>query len=50
MSACRLSVLWTVPLCLCAAALPSIARADTDACTMLTQAEIASAVGVAIAA
>lgn len=50
MSACRLSVLWTVPLCLCATALPSIARAETDACTMLTQAEIASAVGVPVVA
>ena len=50
MSACRLNVLWTASLCLCAAALPSIARADTDACTTLTQAEIGSAVGVPVAA
>lgn len=49
MSGCRLSVLWTVPLCFCAAALPSITRADTDACTMLTQAEVSSAVGVPVA-
>ena len=31
----RLRFLWTVPLCV-AVALPSIAAADTDACTMLT--------------
>jgi hypothetical protein len=45
-----LGVSWTFPLCLCAAALPSAAHADTDACTMLTQAEVASAVGVPVAA
>jgi hypothetical protein len=37
-------------LALCAAALPSIARGDTDACTLLTQAEVGSAVGVPVGA
>lgn len=49
MPACRVGVSWTYLLCLCAAALPSGAHADTDACTMLTQAEIGSALGVAVA-
>jgi len=50
MHACRVCVSWTYRLCLCAAALPSAAHADVDACTMLTQAEIGSALGVPVAA
>jgi len=49
MIACRREILRTVALS-CAAALPSVAFADTDACTLLTPAEIGSAVGVAVAA
>lgn len=50
MTAFRLLGSWTCRLCLCAAALPSVARAETDACTMLTQAEIGSAIGVQVGA
>jgi hypothetical protein len=46
MGGCRL--LWGLPLL--AAALPSIAFADTDACALLTPAEIGSAVGVPVTA
>ena len=34
----------------CAAAMPAVARADTDACTLLTPAEVGAAVGVAVGA
>jgi hypothetical protein len=45
-----LGVSWTFPLWLCAAALPSAAHADTDACTMLTPAEVGNVVGVPVKA
>ncbi len=41
---------FTAPFLLCAAALPSAARADTDACTVLTPAQVGTAVGVPVAA
>ena len=50
MSARPFRVAWICALCLCAAALPPVARADTDACTMLTPAEIGSAIGGPVAA
>ena len=53
MSICRLGTLSTAPLFFlfcAAAALPSIAQADTDACTVLTPAQVGAAVGVPVAA
>lgn len=50
MSTFRLSVLCAVPFCLYAAAMPTAALADTDACTLLTPAQVGAAVGVAVAA
>jgi len=48
MAGCRLAVWWALPLC--AATLPALAFAETDACTLLTPAEIGSAVGVPVTA
>jgi len=45
----RREVVWAVLLC-GAAALPSVARADIDACALLTPAEIGGAVGVPVTA
>ena len=50
MRGCRLGVVWMAAGCACGAALPSIARADTDACALLTQAEVGNAVGVPVTA
>ena len=49
MSTFRLGALCAVLFCLCAAALPSAAPADTDACTLLTPAQVGAAVGVSVA-
>ncbi|MGH9624774.1 MAG: hypothetical protein ACRD4G_10600 [Bryobacteraceae bacterium] len=40
----------SAPLLLFMAVMPSIAQADTDACTMLTAAQVGAAVGVPVAA
>ncbi|MGA8005064.1 MAG: hypothetical protein WCA17_03105 [Burkholderiales bacterium] len=48
MSTFRRGALWAAPFWLCAAAMPSAARADTDACTILTPAQVGAAVGVAV--
>src|SRR6516164_3739783 len=48
-SAGRREVVWAVLLC-GAAALPSVARADIDACALLTPGEIGGAVGVPVTA
>ena len=45
----RREVVWAVLLC-GAAALPSVARADIDACALLTPGEIGGAVGVPVTA
>src|SRR5512135_923673 len=50
MRACRLGAWSCIPLWLCTAALSSAARADTDACTVLTPAQVGAAVGVPVAA
>jgi hypothetical protein len=50
MSSRRLATLCTVSLVCSAAALPLSARADTDACTVLTPAQVAAVVGVAVSA
>ncbi len=42
--------LFAAPFWLCAAAMPSAARADTDACTLLTPAQVGAAVGVPVGA
>jgi hypothetical protein len=46
----HLRALRTVPLWLWAAAMPSAAQADTDACTVLTPTQVGAAVGVSVAA
>lgn len=48
MSPFRLSTLCAVPFCLFAAAMPAAALADTDACTLLTPAQVGAAVGVSV--
>src|SRR3954471_11484545 len=45
-SICRLILVMASPWC--AAALPLMARAETDACTLLTPAQVAAAVGGAV--
>ena len=49
MSTFRLGALFAAPFFLCAAAMPSAALADTDACTLLTPAQVGAAVGVKVA-
>jgi hypothetical protein len=49
MSTFRLGALWAAAFGLCAAAMPSAAQADTDACTLLTPAQVGAAVGVSVA-
>jgi hypothetical protein len=46
----RLRALSGVPFWLCAAAMATAAQADTDACTVLTPAQVGVAVGVPVAA
>jgi hypothetical protein len=48
MSPFRLRALCAVPFWLFAAAMPSAARADTDACTLLTPAQVGAAVGASV--
>ncbi|MGH8739074.1 MAG: hypothetical protein ACREU5_09575 [Burkholderiales bacterium] len=50
MSANRLGASVAVPLLLCAAAMPAAAQAGTDACTVLTPAQVGAAIGVPVAA
>ena len=50
MSTVRLGALCAGLVSLCAAAMPSVASADTDACKLLTPAQVGKAVGVAVAA
>ncbi|CAM5616339.1 hypothetical protein [Rhodanobacter lindaniclasticus] len=52
MNTCHLKVFHAVSFLLCALAIPSIARADadTDACALLTAAQVGTAVGVPVAA
>lgn len=50
MSAFRFGTLFAAPFWLCAAAVPSAALADTDACTLLTPAQVGAAVGTSVAA
>lgn len=45
----RFGALCAAPFWLCAAAMPSAARADTDACTLLTPAQVGAAVGTPVA-
>ena len=45
----RLAAFCAVPFWLCAAAMASAAQADTDACTLLTPAQVGAAVGVSVA-
>jgi hypothetical protein len=42
--------LCTAPLLLCAAAIPSPAHAETDACTLLTAAQVGAAIGMPVTA
>ena len=49
MNTFRLAALCAMLFCLCAAAMPSAAQADTDACTVLTPAQVGAAVGVSVA-
>ncbi len=49
MRAFRLGARNSIPLWLCAAAMSSAARADTDACTVLTPAQVGAAVRVPVA-
>jgi hypothetical protein len=44
----RPGALWAASLTLLAAAMPLAARADTDACTLLTPAQVRAAVGVPV--
>jgi hypothetical protein len=44
----RLGALRAAPFWLCAALMPSAAKADTDACTILTPAQVSTAVGVSV--
>jgi hypothetical protein len=48
MSTFRLGALCAAPFLLCAAAMPSAARADTDACSVLTPAQVGAAVGASV--
>ena len=48
MSAARVSASWVVPFLLCAASMPSAARADPDACKLLTPAQVSAAVGAPV--
>jgi len=48
MSKFHLSALCAASFCLVAAAMPSAALADTDACTILTPAQVGGAVGVPV--
>ena len=50
MSTFRLGTLFAAPFWLCAAVMPSTARADTDACTLLTPAQVGAAVSVSVGA
>ncbi|HEY2560828.1 MAG TPA: hypothetical protein VGI48_14080 [Caldimonas sp.] len=50
MSSYRFRALCTAPMMLCAATMPSTARAETDACTVLTAAQVGDAVGTPVAA
>lgn len=50
MSTFRVGALCAVPFWLCAVAMPSAARAATDACTVLTPAQVGAAVGASVAA
>lgn len=50
MRSCRLAALCTAPFLMCLLALPSSARAEPDACLLLTPAEVGTAVGVSVAA
>jgi hypothetical protein len=48
MSTLRLLVSCVAPFWLCAAALPSAAQSDTDACSLLSAAEVGAAAGVSV--
>ena len=48
MSTFRLGALCVAPFWLCATAMPSAAKADTDACTLLTPVQVSAAVGVSV--
>lgn len=48
MSTFRFGTLCAAPFWLCAAAMPSAARADTDACTLLTAAQVGAAIGTSV--
>jgi hypothetical protein len=48
MSKIRFGVLCTAPLCFAAIATSSSAQADTDACTVLTPAQVGAAVGIPV--
>ena len=50
MSTSRLAALCMAPFLACAAAMPSTALADTDACTVLTPDQVGAAVGVPVGA
>jgi hypothetical protein len=50
MNTFRLGALCAAPLWLYAAAIPLAARADTDACTVLTPAQVGAAVGASVGA
>lgn len=50
MSTRHLGALCTASILLAAAAMPSTARADTDACTVLTAAQVGSAIGGTVTA
>jgi hypothetical protein len=49
MSTFRLGGVCAAALWLCAAAISSAAQADTDACTLLTPAQVGAAIGVSVA-
>ncbi len=48
MSTFRFGALCAVPFWLCAAAVPFSAQAETDACTLLTSAQVGDAVGASV--
>ena len=50
MSTFHRAAFWTVPFWLCAAAMPLAAQAESDACKVLTPAQVGAAVGVPVAA
>lgn len=48
MTTCRPGTLSATALLLCAVAVPTMAHADTDACSVLTPAQVGAAAGVAV--